>query len=132
MASRVRFDPHVMALRGKIGGHVTHARHDSAEITAPARAAFNLTFERQADPAGSLSAPERARRAYQLRRAHFARLAYLSAMARASRVLPRDAEREAPDPDAVADCFEPPLKPVDAAEPAARQRVTRIPPEAKP
>jgi len=120
-----------MALRGKIGGHVTHARHDSGEITAPARAAFNLTFERQADPAGSLSAPERARRADQLRRAHFARLAYLSATARASRVLRKDAKREAPDPDAIADRGEPPLTQAEPAETAAQQRGRHIRPEAE-
>ena len=50
--------------------------------TAPARAAFEARFEREVDPAGVLSAQERARRAGFARRAYFARLALLSAKAR--------------------------------------------------
>jgi hypothetical protein len=60
-----------------------------------ARAAFLAAFERQADPKGELPADERARRAQQLRSAHFARLALASAKARRAR---RPAGREVTDP----------------------------------
>jgi hypothetical protein len=81
--SRVaRFDPQDMALRGRIGAFTTHARHDSREITAPAREAFLSKFEQEVDPDGSLPPEERRRRAEHAKRAHFARLARLSAEAR--------------------------------------------------
>ena len=73
------------ALVGRIGAHALHARHDSREITAPARRAFLDTFEQQADPDGTLDPAERARRAGHLRKAHFARLALKSAQARRRR-----------------------------------------------
>jgi hypothetical protein len=85
MPENSRFDPHLMALRGRIGGHVAHARHDSRQLTASARAAFRASFEVTADPAGDLEPAERRRRAEQLLRAHYARLAYLSAVARRKR-----------------------------------------------
>ena len=77
-----RFDPKEMALRGRIGAHVTHSRHEPRELTAPARAAFLTTFEKQVDPDGVLSLDERRRRADHAKKAHFARLAHLSAKAR--------------------------------------------------
>jgi hypothetical protein len=76
------FDPRVMALRGRIGAHVTHSRHDPRSTTANARATFASRFEAEADPTYSLSEEERARRAHHLRRAHMAKLALLSAQAR--------------------------------------------------
>jgi 4'-phosphopantetheinyl transferase EntD len=76
------FDPKVMALRGRIGAHVTHAGHDPHEITAKARAAFRESFEALVDPDGSLPPEERARRAEHLRKAHLARLALRSAEVR--------------------------------------------------
>jgi hypothetical protein len=85
MSANRTFDPAQMALRGRIGAHVMHARHDPREITQSARAAFNSSFERQADPTDDLPAEERARRADHLRKAHFARLAYLSALSRAKK-----------------------------------------------
>src|SRR5688572_14270050 len=69
-------------LRGRIGAYTTHARHDTRETTARARAAFLERFEREVDPAGSLTAAERRRRALAARRAYFARLALASARAR--------------------------------------------------
>ena len=72
------------ALRGRIGAHALHARRDSREITARARAAFLSRFERDVDPEGVLPEAERRRRAGHARRAYFARLALKSARARSS------------------------------------------------
>lgn len=73
------------ALRGRIGAHVLHSRHDPRETTAPARAAFLARFEREVDPEGVLPEPERVRRAQHARKAYFARLALKSAQKRRSR-----------------------------------------------
>lgn len=72
-------------LRGKIAAHVTHARHDSCEITKAARAAFLGRFEDEVDPNRELSVAERARRAEHARKAYFTRLALASARARRAR-----------------------------------------------
>ena len=95
-----RFDPNLMALRGRIGAHVSHARHDPRDTTANARRAFQNAFLEAADPDHVLPEAERARRADHLRRAHYARLALKSAEARrhrpgAGRVAP---SRVAPRP----------------------------------
>ncbi len=74
--------PKDASLRGKIGAYSLHASRDSREITAPARRAFLARFEAQVDPDGTLPPAERARRAEAAKKAHFARLAYLSAKAR--------------------------------------------------
>jgi uncharacterized membrane protein YccC len=73
------------ALRGRIGAHRLHATHDPRETTKAARQAFWSSFDREVDPDGLLEPEERARRAAHARAAHFARLAYLSARARATR-----------------------------------------------
>ena len=78
----LEFDPEEMSRRGRIGAHRLHALHDSRELTAPARAAFLAKFEREVDPTGTLPEEERRRRADHARKAHFARLARLSANAR--------------------------------------------------
>jgi hypothetical protein len=78
-------DPSIMALRGRIGAHVTHSRHDPRETTASARAAFAGRFLIEVDPKQVLTMDERVRRADQLRRAHFARLALRSVLARRKR-----------------------------------------------
>lgn len=70
------------SLRGRIGAYALHARYDSRETTAAARATFFSKFERQVDPKGELTPDERARRAAAARSEHFARLAYRSALAR--------------------------------------------------
>jgi hypothetical protein len=80
-----RIDPGERALRARIAAHAMHGRHDARQTTAKARAAFLAAFERQADPEGRLPAAERQRRAQQLRRAYFARLALASAKARKAR-----------------------------------------------
>jgi hypothetical protein len=68
------------ALRGRIGAYTMHAKHSPVETTAKARAIFLASFLDGIDP--SLPEEERLRRAEMARKAHFARLAYLSAMAR--------------------------------------------------
>lgn len=78
------FDPHVMALRGRIGAAVTHARHDARETTAKARATFLDRFEGEVDPDDVLPVEERQRRAAHARSAHFRRLALKSAATRAA------------------------------------------------
>lgn len=55
---------------------------DPSARTKPGRDAAFAKFERQVDPDGVLSEPERKRRADAARRAHMARLAYRSAKAR--------------------------------------------------
>ena len=83
-----------LRLIGRIGAHVGHARHDPNERLGKARAAFQSRFELEADPDGVLPPEERARRAQQLRKAHYARLAYLSAEARRRRARgPLDVDR---------------------------------------
>jgi hypothetical protein len=70
-------------LRARIAAYAKWARTDNRTLaTAPARAGFDARFEREVEPDGQLSAPERARRAGFARRAYFARLALLSAKAR--------------------------------------------------
>lgn len=76
------FDSVDMALRGRIGAHRLHATHDPRETTAKARETFLTQFEREVDPDGALSPEERRRRAEHAKKAHFARLARLSAEAR--------------------------------------------------
>lgn len=70
------------SLRGRIGAHAQHAKWDSRETTAKARATFLARFEQQVDPDGELSPEERRVRALSARKAYFARLALLSARAR--------------------------------------------------
>ena len=84
-----RFDPSLMALRGRIGGHATASRHDSKQLTSTARAVFRESFDKVVDPDGLLAPEERARRAAHARSEHFSRLAYLSAAARRGRASSR-------------------------------------------
>ena len=72
-------------IRAQIGAYSLHAKYDSREITKNARAAFLSKFETDVDPEGKLPKEERLRRATMARRAHFKRLALLSAKARAIR-----------------------------------------------
>jgi hypothetical protein len=80
-----RMNPTERALRARLAALTMHGRNDARETTAKARAAFLASFERQADPEGNLPCEERQRRALQLRRAYFARLALASAKARRAR-----------------------------------------------
>ncbi len=71
-------------LRAKIAAYSRWAlTADPTSATAPARSAFNARFDREVDPDGVLPAAERARRAEYAKKAYMARLAYLSAKARA-------------------------------------------------
>ncbi len=80
--------PTERSLRSRLGGLTTAARHDTREITAPARAAFMSKFEAEVDPLGTLDPAERARRAEAARKAHFTRLALRSAQSRAKKNSP--------------------------------------------
>jgi hypothetical protein len=82
MPKREPLSPTERVLRARVAAHAKHAKHDAKAAMAKARAAFLASFERQADPDGVLPALERQRRAEQLRKAHFARLALASAKAR--------------------------------------------------
>ncbi|MGP4114158.1 hypothetical protein ACTWP5_25015 [Streptomyces sp. 4N509B] len=62
---------------------------DTTARTLPARTAFLDKFEKQADPDGTLTPAERARRAEHLRKAHFQRLALASSRARAAKAARR-------------------------------------------
>jgi hypothetical protein len=73
------YDSAEMALRGRLGAHALHARHDSREITRPAREAFARRFLDEVDPERTLPEAERNRRAAHARKAYYARLALASA-----------------------------------------------------
>ena len=71
-----------MAAIGKIGGLTTSGRYDPRPTMAKARTAFLRRFELEADPDLALPVEERQRRGQALYRAHMARLAAKSALAR--------------------------------------------------
>lgn len=72
--------------RARIAAYTRWSRTpDAASATAPARRAFDLRFEREVDPDGSLSPEVRRTLAERARKAYFARLAYASAQARRHR-----------------------------------------------
>lgn len=74
------------SLRGQIAAHTSWANtSDRSARTRNARAKFDERFEREVDPEGILPPEERAKRAENARKAHFARLAFKSAKARAAR-----------------------------------------------
>ena len=78
--------PGQRATRARIAAHARWAAsEDRRQGTAAARAAFLDRFERLVDPEQRLPAEERARRAENARKAHFARLVLLSSQARAAR-----------------------------------------------
>jgi hypothetical protein len=74
------------------------ATADASARTAPARAALVAKFERNVDPDGVLNPAERARRAESARKAHYTRLALLSAQARRAKAENRKGADEAPAP----------------------------------
>lgn len=74
--------PSERTLRARLAAHTLHGRVDSTKHTEPARAAFLSRFEHEADPDGVLPELERKRRAAQLKKAYFTRLALKSAQAR--------------------------------------------------
>ena len=72
-------DPHDASLRGRIGGFSKAAKHPPDTLTAAARRGFMAQFT-PTDP--DLDDGERQRRAEAALRAHMARLARKSALAR--------------------------------------------------
>lgn len=78
--------PNERSLRASIGAHAVHARYDSRELTANARAGFMAKFLAEVDAVSpGLPDAERLRRAEHLLRAHMLRLALKSAKARRAR-----------------------------------------------
>lgn len=72
--------------RARIAAYTRWSRTpDAASATAPARQAFELRFEREVDPDGTLPEDVRRKLAERARKAYFARLAYASAKARRRR-----------------------------------------------
>lgn len=78
-------DPERASWMGKIGGNTTAARYGGYAMTLPLRAGLAASWLRKADPDGTLSADERARRAEALKRAHYARITLASQQARMAR-----------------------------------------------
>ena len=74
-----KFDSADMASRGRIGGYSRAAKYGPEELTGKARAAFLRRFEPK-DP--DLPPEEKQRRAYAALRAHMAKLARKSVLAR--------------------------------------------------
>jgi hypothetical protein len=74
--------PSERSQRARVAAFVRHSRTDGPSATEKARDAFNSRFEREVDPDGLLPADERSRRAELAKRAHFARMALRSAIAR--------------------------------------------------
>ena len=74
------------SIRSRLAAHTLHATHDSRELTASARAAARQSLDvrllAEIDPDNLLNEAERARRLEHARKAHFARLALQSAIAR--------------------------------------------------
>lgn len=85
--------PAQRALRSRIGGLTTAARHDPRAYTAPARAAFSAKFY-VGIPEG-LPEHERDRRAEAAKRAHMTSIALRSVQARAARRSARNRRRSA-------------------------------------
>jgi hypothetical protein len=81
----IGMSPAERSLRARAAAHRLHSLHDSRDLTANARRAFNDRLARQVDPDGTLPAAERQRRAECARRAYFASLAAKSARARRAR-----------------------------------------------
>jgi hypothetical protein len=86
--------PAQRALRARLGGLTTASR--GHVNTAAARAAFLDRFAREIDPEGLLSPDERERRASAARKAHFARLALASSLARSKKRARPDRKSDGP------------------------------------
>jgi hypothetical protein len=85
MVRRESLSPAERVLRSRIGAYALHARYDTRATTSAAREAFRRRFLDQVDPDRRLPVAERERRADAARKAHFTRLAYLSARSRRAR-----------------------------------------------
>jgi hypothetical protein len=71
-----------LSLLGRLGAYTQQAKYDTKETTKAARAARDKKFVDKVDPDGTLEPEERARRVVAARKAHFTRLALMSAQAR--------------------------------------------------
>jgi len=81
--------PEQRSLRASLAAHAMHAKNDSREITANARAAFLKRFLDEVDTATpGLPEVERLRRAEHLFRAHMKRLSLASSRARTKATSP--------------------------------------------
>ncbi len=89
---------HHIARYARVGALALHAKHDSKQLTAAARAAALNRFSRQVDPDGILPPEERERRASYARRAYFAALAIRSADARGARAKKKAGQAEGAEP----------------------------------
>ena len=79
---RESLTPSERVMRARMAAYALHARYDPRETTKPARRAFDQRFLDLVDPDRRLPERERQRRAEAARKAHFTRLAYLSARSR--------------------------------------------------
>lgn len=80
---RNELSPAERRLRAQAAAYASWSATDNPTArTAPGRAAFLERFEREVDPDGTLTPPERARRAEAARKSYFASLALKSALAR--------------------------------------------------
>ena len=74
------------SIRARLGAHAAHSKHDSRVLTTNARAKARANLDArllgEIDPDNLLNDAERARRLEHARKAHFARLALQSAIAR--------------------------------------------------
>lgn len=78
--------PTQRAIWGRVGAAIARSRHDPRELTAAARKSFLGRFEAQVRAEHSdLSEPEIQRRAGELRRAYFLKLAAQSSIARSKK-----------------------------------------------
>lgn len=84
--SREPLTPEQRTLRARLAAHESWAATpDRSARTRAARDAFIAKFEDQVDPDRTLPPAERRRRAESARKAHYTRLAFKSARARARR-----------------------------------------------
>lgn len=74
--------PSERSLRARLAAQTMHSRNDSRVTSAPARAAAEKRFLDEVDLERVLPEAERLRRAECAKKAHFTRMAYLSARAR--------------------------------------------------
>ncbi|TDD77704.1 hypothetical protein [Actinomadura rubrisoli] len=77
--------PEQRSQRARLAALTRWSREDPTENAVRGQRGLRDKFEREVDPDGVLTPPERARRAEAARRAHMVRLAYESAKARARR-----------------------------------------------
>ncbi|MCL5957819.1 MAG: hypothetical protein M1358_00630 [Chloroflexi bacterium] len=78
----MKIDPKAALRRARMGALALHAKYDSKETTAKARATFMAKFVDEVDPDRKLPEAERLRRAEYAKKLYFARMAAESAKSR--------------------------------------------------